>query len=240
MTATLAFVGVTGGAGTTRTVVETAATLARGGHSVVVIDAAFGTQGLSTYVEGRLDPDCTAVVTDEAAFSDALEPVWPELPGRAVLCPAYAPFERLARAKTVEAAQRLETCIDHARSQYDYVLLDVPPVADNQAVAAVRSADRRLLVASSTQRGNDHLPRMRGRLVDLGFDTDAVVATFADSGTALSAPDYRLPTGEREVVVPTAVDPDTELAPAVAAMTEGLCDCPLELEFPEEGLFGRS
>jgi hypothetical protein len=237
MTATLAFVGVAGGVGTTRTVVETAATLARGGYSVAVLDAAFDTQGLSTYVGGRLDPDLTSVVVDEAGFSEALVEVWSDLAGEAALAPAYAPFERLARAKSVDAARRLETCIDHARERYDYVLLDVPPVADNQAVAAVRGADRRVLVAPTTERGNDHLPRIRGRLVDLGFDADAVVATFADGGDALTEPDYELPVGERDVAVPTAIDPDTDYAPAIAEMFEGLCDCSLDLDFPEEGFF---
>jgi cellulose biosynthesis protein BcsQ len=238
MTDTLAFVGVAGGAGTTRTVVETAATLARGGHSVAVLDAAFGTQGLSAHADGRLDPDLTAVLLDEAGFSEAAVDAWPDLDGEVALYPAHAPFERLARAKSVDAAQRLETCVDHATGQYDYILLDVPPIADNQAVAAVRAADRRVLVAPATRRGNDHLPRMRGRLVDLGFEADAVVATFADDGAALSDPDHELPTGERGVVVPTAVDPDTEFAPAVATMAEGLCDCELDLGFPEEGFFG--
>lgn len=237
MTDTLAFVGVAGGVGTTRTVVETAATLARGGRSVAVLDAAFGTQGLSTYADGRLDPDLTAVLLDEAGFSAAGVDIWPDLDGDAALYPAHAPFERLARAKSVDAAQRLESCVDRATGQYDYVLLDVPPVADNQAVAAVRAADRRVLVAPATERGNDHLPRMRGRLVDLGFEADAVVATFADDGAVLSDPDHELPTGERGVVVPTAVDPDTEFAPAVAATTEALCDCELDVEFPEEGFF---
>lgn len=238
MTDTLAFVGVAGGAGTTRTVVETAATLARGGHSVAVLDAAVDTQGLATYAEGRLDPDLTAVLVDEAGFSEAAIDAWSDLDGEVALYPAHAPFERLARAKSVDAARRLETCIDHATGQYDYVLLDVAPVADNQAVAAVRAADRRVLVAPATRRGNDHLPQMRGRLVDLGFEADAVVATFADDGSELADPDHELPTGDRDVTVPRAVDPDTEFAPAVATMTEELCDCELGLEFPEEGFFG--
>lgn len=237
MTETLAFVGVAGGAGTTRTVVETAATLARGGNSVAVLDAAFGTQGLSTYVDGRLDPDLTAVLVEEAGFSEAGVAVWPDLPGTVTLWPAYAPFERLARAKTTEAAQQLEACVDRAATEHDYVLLDVPPVAANQAVAAVRAADRRALVAPATGRGNDHLPRIRGRLVDLGFDADAVVATFADEAGALADPDYELPTAERSVTTPTAADPDTDYAPAIAAMAEGLLDRDLDLEFPEEGFF---
>ncbi|GAB3703113.1 P-loop NTPase family protein [Halorubrum pallidum] len=68
-TTTLALVGATGGAGTTRTAVELAAVGARGGHDVVVIDAAFTTQGLSEYVAGRIDTDLTALVTDETESS---------------------------------------------------------------------------------------------------------------------------------------------------------------------------
>jgi len=238
MTETLALVGVAGGVGTTRLAVEMAATLARAGHSVAVLDAAFGTQGLSTYVDGRIEPDLTAVTTDEASFSDALVDVWPDLPGEAALAPVHAPFERLARAKTVDAAERFETCIDHARSQFDYVIVDVPPVSANQAVAAVRVADRRVLVAPGTRRGNDHLPRMRGRLVDLGFDADALVATFVDDASPFLDADHEIPTGDRDVTVPTAVDPDPTFAPAVAVATDGLCDCSLDLDFPTESFLG--
>ncbi|PSP92700.1 ParA family protein [Halobacteriales archaeon QS_4_62_28] len=234
MTETLALVGVAGGVGTTRVTVEMAATLARAGHSVAVLDAAFGTQGLSTYIGGRIEPDLTAVATDEAGFSDALVDVWQDLAGEAALVPAHAPFERIARAKTVDAAQRFETCIDHARSRFDYVLLDVPPVSANQAVAAVRAADRRVLVAPATRRGTDHHPRMRGRLVDLGFDVDALVANFADDAPSLPDADHEIPTGDSDVSVPTAVDPDATFAPAVAATTEGLCNCSLDLAFPTE------
>ncbi|OYR95948.1 cell division inhibitor, partial [Halorubrum sp. E3] len=42
---TLALVGATGGAGTTRTAVELAALGARDGRDVAVVDAAFTTQG---------------------------------------------------------------------------------------------------------------------------------------------------------------------------------------------------
>ena len=70
---TLALVGATGGAGTTRTAVELAAMGARDGDDVAVVDAAFTTQGLSEYVAGRIDPDLTALLTDDpdAALSAA-------------------------------------------------------------------------------------------------------------------------------------------------------------------------
>ncbi len=52
----VAQVGTTGGAGTTRTAVELAATLARDGRSVAIFDAAYATQGLAGYVDGKIDP----------------------------------------------------------------------------------------------------------------------------------------------------------------------------------------
>jgi len=119
---TLALVGATGGAGTTRTAVELAALGARDGRDVAVVDAAFTTQGLSEYVSGRIGTDLTTLVTDEtgASLSAGTYPIarWeteapaataaaatPGPPGRADVIPARAPFERVARAKTAEAAR---------------------------------------------------------------------------------------------------------------------------------------
>lgn len=51
---TIALVGATGGAGTTRLSLELAAALATDGRDVAVLDAAFATQGLSDYVSGTL------------------------------------------------------------------------------------------------------------------------------------------------------------------------------------------
>ncbi|WP_226011360.1 AAA family ATPase [Halomicrobium salinisoli] len=238
MTETLAFVGVAGGAGTTRTAVEVAATLARDGRSVAVLDAAPGTQGLARYVDGRIDPDATAVLVDEAGFEDALAEAWDELDGNAALWPTHAPFERLARAQTTDAARRFERCVRRAEEQFEHVLLDVPPLASNVAVAAATAADRRVLVAPATRRGNDHLPRMRGRLVDVGAGADGVVATRVDGSHPLTEADHELPAGDPDAAVPTCVDPDTDLAPAVADATEALLETSLDLEFPSEGLLG--
>src|SRR6056297_1797910 len=104
-TPTLALVGVAGGAGTTRTAVEMAATLARADRSVAVVDAAFGTQGLATYVSGRITDDMTAVAVGESTFEAALYDADYDVSAQVAFCPAHAPFERLARAKTPDAAR---------------------------------------------------------------------------------------------------------------------------------------
>jgi MinD-like ATPase involved in chromosome partitioning or flagellar assembly len=238
-TSTLALVGAAGGAGTTRTAVEMAATLGRADRSVAVVDAAFGTQGLATYVDGRIADDVTAVALGESAFETALYDADYDVPGRVAFCPAHAPFERLARAKTPEAARTLETVVADATARFDHVLVDVPPVAANQAVAALTTADRRALVAPATPRGVDLLPRQRGRLRDLDAPADAVVATRTDApdAVAVADADHDFPAGDP--VGPSALDPDSVLAPAVAAAAEALLDVELGLDFEDDGLLDR-
>ncbi|MFC5368406.1 ParA family protein [Salinirubrum litoreum] len=70
-TTTAALVGATGGAGTTRLTLETAALLAREGEAVAVFDAAFATQGLGDALAGSLDPDLTGVLTEQATLAEA-------------------------------------------------------------------------------------------------------------------------------------------------------------------------
>jgi len=236
---TLALVGVAGGVGTTRTVVEMAATLGRADRSVAVLDAAFGTQGLATYVDGRLTEDMTAVATDDAALEDVLYDADYDVPGRVAFCPAHAPFERLARAKTPEAAQRVERAIAEAGDRFDHVLLDVPPIAANQAVAALTTAHRRALVVPATRRGTDLLPRQRGRLRDLDAPADAVVATRTDAEDAVDMPDADVSVPAGDPVGPTALDPESPLAPAVADTVETLLGVELALEFEAEGVLDR-
>jgi cellulose biosynthesis protein BcsQ len=259
-TRTLALVGATGGAGTTRTAVELAALGARDGRDVVVIDAAFTTQGLSEYVSGRIDTDLTALLTDEAetSLSAATDPVrgdhvgdadedGPEAsrPGRADAVPARAPFERVARAKTAEAARKLERRIDEAASAYDAVIVDVGPVGSNEAVAAITAADRVEAVTSATAHGCDALQRLRGRVADVGGNVDATIAVDHGRG-ADAGPNDR---SDADTLVPP-VDPAVQSAPEAAsgsgAYVEALVgayerafDTAIGIEFDEPGLVDR-
>lgn len=191
---TVALLGATGGAGTTRTCLELATTLAIDGADVAVLDAAYDTQGLARHLPGRLDPDLTTLVTDETdrsladgfvAFDpmqggmDALEAP-PESGGRIACCPARAPFERLARAKTPDAAQTLERRIGEADDEFDYVIVDTPPLGSNPAVAVVTTVDRVAVVAPATSNGVDAVQTTRGRLQDVGTAAAAVVAVDRD------------------------------------------------------------
>ena len=176
-TPTAAFVGATGGAGTTRLCLEAAALLASEGSDALVLDAAYATQGLAGHVEGRIETDVTRLVTEQRPLAAGCHEVATAGSGTAECVPARAPFERVARAKTPEAAQRFESLVASARERVDAVLLDVPPVAANQSVAAVNAADRIVVVAPGTRRGADGTARTRDRLADIGTEMDAVVAT---------------------------------------------------------------
>ncbi|CAJ53739.1 AAA family ATPase [Haloquadratum walsbyi] len=200
-----AVIGATGGAGTTRTIVEVATTLARTGADVAVFDAAVGSQGLSDYVKGRLDPDLTTLLTDavDTPLSDGLYALpWSDtVPGRLAVCPIMAPFERLARAQSVAAAKQFETRTKTAATQFDTVLVDVPPISANLAVAAAHVADHRIVMMPATNRGVTALQRMHDRLADLQFETSITVSTFGNSD-------------EAEIGIPTLTGSDTMIQSA--------------------------
>jgi len=268
-TRTLALVGATGGAGTTRTAVELAALGARDGHDVAVVDAAFTTQGLSEYVSGRIGTDLTTLVTDEtdASLSAAAYPIAvgdggaggagddgddgdaPNLSGRADLIPSRAPFERVARAKTAEAARKLERRIDEAASAYDAVVVDAAPVGSNEAVAAVTTADRTAAVFPATTHGRDALQRLRGRVADVGagLDRSIAVARGADGGSdteredeSESDADVVLPSTDPAVAsAPTAAAENGSYARSVAAAFEDAFDATVGVEFEEPGVIDR-
>ncbi len=175
-TDTLALVGAAGGAGTTRLALESATLLAREGRDVALLDAAYATQGLADHTPGRIDPDMTALCVEDHPLETGLVDRTLAGAGRLAVCPARAPFERLARAKTPEVAETFGDHVASAARAFDHVLVDVPPVAANQAVAAVTAADAAAVVADAPRAG-DAVPRARDRLLDLGVEPTATVVT---------------------------------------------------------------
>lgn len=253
---TAAVVGACGGAGTTRLTVEMAATMARTGRDICIVDTALPTQGLAGYVSGRIDPDITRVLADDAPLEDALieldldfesatdadSDYEPPDPGRVVACPASAPLERLARAETAGSARSLEAILDGVAG-FDTVLVDTPPVATNLALSAVTAVDRVGVVAPPDERGADALQRLRGRLADAGAPLDAVIANRIGNGDKVSESepvdaDVLVPESDvwEPSGAPASVDPDTKFSPAVAHAAESLFDQQFELTFPEERL----
>jgi len=231
-----ALVGAVGGAGTTRLALEFGATLAGDGRSVVVVDAAYATQGLVTTFTDPVDPDVTRAVTDDRPLATATYDL--DVPtGRLALAPARAPFERLSRAKTSECARRLAGRIGEAAHEYDHVLVDVPPVATNQAVAAVTAADRVGLVVPDTQRGADALPRTLDRLADVDARVDTIVANRANGAPEVGDADAAVPESETTALSSAPVCPgDGEFEAAVAAAVATTVGADVEPERQESSL----
>ena len=235
-----ALVGAVGGAGTTRLAVELGAAFARTGHRTLVLDLDVDTQGLASRVPGRLSPDSTRLLTDPGLdLPDAVHSTDVDVPGRLDLCPAHAPFTRVAAAKAPEAAQRLDDRLAEAQDcGYDAVLLDTPPVASNPAVAAVTAADRTALVASPDERGVDAIQRARGRLADVGATEDAIVTTRTTPDA--SPPDADIAVPEAPNTDGDAMDAlgDSRFAQAVTETAELIFETTLGLDFEPPGGFG--
>jgi cellulose biosynthesis protein BcsQ len=252
---TVALAGATGGAGTTRSCLELATALAAAGDDVAVLDAAYDTQGLARHLPGRLDPDVTTLVVDDAdeplstGFVEYEAATGPDTataidaeerpePGRVACCPARAPFERLARAKSPEAAKELEARIAEASSSFDYVLVDTPPLGSNPAIAAVTTADRVGVVSPATEHGHDAVQQTRGRLQDVGTAADAVVAVeLFDNGAFPEADaDVRLPAFDG--AAPSGLETEAGVR-ALETLADAVLDTELDLPVAESGLTER-
>jgi len=234
----LAVCGAAGGVGTTRLTVECGAALAQTGRDVAVVDAAFETQGLAGYVKGEIGPDATTLVTEEVPLDSALYDLGPDLPGQLVACPARAPFERVARAKTAGAAKGLERQLAAAALSHDVVLVDTPPLAANQALGAVNAADRIGIVTPDSRRGVDALARTRETLDDVGARADVVVT---NRGTAsVVEPDAAVPASgvTRPDDCPACLDGDPGFAAGVGDAAGALLGTELDLDLKKTGRIG--
>jgi septum site-determining protein MinD len=219
---TLALVGAAGGVGTTRLTLECATLLARDGRDVAVLDAAYGTQGLADRTEGRIDPDMTQLCLTDSPIEEGLIDRDLEAAGRLAVCPAHAPFERLARAKTPEAAEAFEDRIAEAARAVDFVIADTPPLAANQAVAAATATDRTAIVCDGV-RAAGAIPRTEDRLADIGVDEATTVLTRTDDSA------------NADVAVPAfttdglAVETDSDARRAIADVLEATLDVTVTL-----------
>lgn len=230
-----AVLGATGGAGTTRVAVESAALLAATGRDVAVFDAAFQTQGLASYVDEPIETDITAVLTEDAPLDGALYEYPADLSGKLALAPARCPFNRLARAKTAGAAEKFEQHLASAALSHDLVVVDTPPIGGNQGIAAVNEADRIGVVTPDTPRGQDGLALTRERLADIGCSHDVVLANRS-TDPVVDADTYipEMETTPREL---SCLPVNDTASPAIAATVEALFDIDITVESPGKGSF---
>lgn len=233
----VALVGTVGAVGTTRLALELGAAFARAGDHALALDLDFDTQGLASHVAGRCSPDSTRLLSDpELDLADAVHDAAVDAPGALDCCPAHAPFSRVAEAKSPTAAERLPDRVADAVDAYDAVLLDVPPVASNPAVAAVTTADRTVLVTTPDERGVDAVQRARGRLADVGASADLVVATQTTPADAPADADLALPAAPHGgLAADPAVLGDSTFARAVLETAETAFETTLGVDVEEKG-----
>lgn len=217
--------------GTTRLCLEVGAALAADGRDTILIDAALDTQGLAAHVAGRIEPDLTSVITGDADLSEALRSYPLETAGSLHLCPVHAPYTRIAAGKAPPAAERLGEVVTDATSLAEHVVVDVPPLASNTAVAGAAAAKRRAVVTTATIRGRDALSRTHGSLADLGLSGDLVVANRATEG-ALADADRNVPESEETDVPekPACLGTEPGFGPAVTELTESVFDLELDVD----------
>lgn len=225
---TVAYVGAAGGAGTTRTTLECATLLARHGRDVAVLDAAFGTQGLADRTNGRIETDVTELCLGDEPLETGLVDRDVDGAGRLAVCPARAPFERLARAKASSAATSFESLIAEAGRAFDHVLVDSPPIASNQAVAAATAGDA-VAIVGNADRAPATLPRTRDRLSDVGVEASATVVTRTDEHADA---DVTVPNLKAEL---PAVGTDEAVDEALARVVAATLDVEIDVE-TQDGL----
>lgn len=233
----LALLGAAGGVGTTRLSIEAGAALALDGDDAVVFDTALATQGLAAYLPGRIDPDFTSLLIDDRDLGSALHEHPADLPGTLWVCPTYASFTRLAEAQTPDVAKRLATVVEAATDQADHVVLDVPPLASNLAVAAVTAADRLGVVTEPTDRGRDALSRCRGRLADIGAKPGFVVGNRVGD-TEFGDADVRIAESRVESLPeqPTVIEGDDGFGPGIASLVDVGLDADVDVSLAGDWL----
>lgn len=221
----VAFVGVVGGAGTTRSVIELGGVLARGGRSALVLDLDLATQGMERFIDDSMDPDAASLLADpDVPLADAVHDWQVEGSGRLGVVPAFAPFAKVANAKTPAAGRRVGDRIEEALEAFDHVLLDVPPIASNQSVGAVHAAASVAAVIPPTDRGVDSLQRERGRIADVDTELDHVIAVGTDPERAPSDADHAIPSlsSDEPPYNPVSIESSGGFTAQVAAVADAI------------------
>jgi Mrp family chromosome partitioning ATPase len=168
---TLVFAGCTGGEGCTRVLREFAATLARSGSNVLVIDADLRTSGAAASMAPRGADLMELMRAGRRAPASRC--------GRGQLTvvsnPASAPGK-----EHVFGTPEFATWLDGQRSAYDYVLLDAPPLlrfADGTLIGRLSDGAVIVVQAEATQR--EALVRAREQLQRAGVNVVGVVLNRA-------------------------------------------------------------
>ncbi len=213
----VACVGATGGVGTTRTAVELARLATTHDRRPLLVDTAVATQGLARLLPTTPRVDlCDALSDTDAVDLDAIAV---DLPSELRIVAIDAPLCSMTTALTAEAAAALTDAIAHAAGTHPLIIIDVPPVATNLAIAGLISADEILLI----HRLGDHEGVRRGRelIADLDGADPHPVTIGTPAVAELSLPD--VPALRTGTPLATPVDdPGYRRALAAAAAAVGV------------------
>ncbi|MDR9445231.1 MAG: cellulose synthase operon protein YhjQ/BcsQ [Haloquadratum sp.] len=213
----VACVGATGGVGTTRTAVELARLAQLHDQQPLVVDTAVATQGLARLLIETPPLDlCGALAAPDTLD---LEAIAVELPTGLTIVPIDAPLCAVAPALSAEAATALDRAIARAAAARPLVIVDVPPVATNLAVAGIARADVILLM----HRAGDREAVRRGRelIADLAGPDPHPVTVGTPALGELSLPELSALRAGAPLATPVE-DPAYRRALAEVAATAGV------------------
>jgi capsular exopolysaccharide synthesis family protein len=114
-----------GGAGRTTTAVNLVASLAETSASVVLIEADFVRPRVGRYLRIASEPGLSDVLRGDIDLADALQ-LSPQVPGARVLASGPVP----PNPSELLSSRRMTQCLAACSRQFDYVLIDCPPVLE--------------------------------------------------------------------------------------------------------------
>ena len=155
---TLLVVGAMPGSGGTSMVSNLGSALLAAGHSVLVMDANFRRSKLHLAFDAPEAPGLSDVLSGDRLFGDVIS----KKAGQPDLLAAGSIEKRLVEQLGTKA---MDTVLSDARSQYDYVLIDVAPaVVAGDASALANRCDASMLVVRAMQAKRGMVARLRNEL----------------------------------------------------------------------------
>jgi pilus assembly protein CpaE len=161
-----------GGTGCTTLAVNTAVSLARMGHSTILVDGSLQFGDINIVLNLKSKTTILDLVERSADLDAELitSVITPHKSGLSVL--TAPPRPEMAEAITVK---HMETLVSHLRQLYTYVIIDTGSRLDDITLALMDAADKVLLVVQPELPGITHASRFLDLTNELGYDRSKVM-----------------------------------------------------------------